>query len=65
MKYMKEAKRSNMKIGVGSIVTAKIEEMEEKTREGISRRTNNEAMCCVKAMVGKKKFILQFKDRKK
>ena len=53
MKYMKEAKQSNMKIRVGSTVTAKIEEMEEKTREGRIRMTRKEVK-------GKNKFLVQF-----
>ena len=62
---MKEKKQIKTKIGVGSIVKAKVRNMEEKTREGRSRRTRKEATCCIHAMVGKKKFVVQFEDGQK
>ena len=62
MKEMKETKRRNTKVDVGTLVTAKVREMEEKTRDGRSRRTRKEAVGCVEAMVGNKKFLVRFKD---
>ena len=56
MKERKKEKWVMMKIGVGSAVTAKIGEMEEKTMEGRSRRMRGEVVDCVRAVVGKKKF---------
>ena len=46
MKEMKEAKRSKNMIVVGFVVTAKVREMEEKTREGRSRRARKEMVGC-------------------
>ena len=53
------------KNGVGSIVKAKVGELGEVTREGRSRSTRKEVMGCVQDVVGKKKFPVQFKYRKK
>ena len=57
---MKEKDRIKTKIGVGSLVKAKVRKMEENTREGRSRRTRKEVVGCVEAVVGKKKFLVQF-----
>ena len=46
-----------MKIAMGSIVTAKVGEMEEKTKDGRSTRNGKEVMGCFQACMGKKKFI--------
>ena len=55
---MKEKKHNNMKIRVGSVVKAKAGEMEEKKREGRSRRMRKLVMGCVHAVVGKKRFVI-------
>ena len=44
MKNMKEKKLINTKIGMGSVVKAKVREMEEETRGGRSGRTNKEVV---------------------
>ena len=41
---------------------AKIGEMEENTRDGRSRRMSKYVVVCFQAMVGKKKFLVQFED---
>ena len=46
IKERKEAKRGKMKVVVGSVVTAKVGEIEEKTREGRSRRMRKEVVGC-------------------
>ena len=51
-----------MKIVVGSVVTAKVGEMENNKREGRIRRTRNEVVGCVKAVVGNKNYQIQFED---
>ena len=65
VKEIKEAKRSNMKIGVGSVVTAEVGKAEEETREGRSRGAMREVVACVHASVWKKKFLVQYEDRQK
>ena len=44
---------------------AKIGEMEDNTREGKSRRMRKLVVVCVQAMVGEKKFLVQFEDCQK
>ena len=39
--------------------------MEEKAREGIIRRMRKDMVVFVHFVVGKKKFLVQFKDRQK
>ena len=62
---MKEKKRIKPKIGVGSLVKAKVVKMEEKTREGRSSRMSKWLVGCVQAVVGKEKLLVQFKDGQK
>ena len=52
-------KQTKTKIGVGSVVKAKVGELEKTTREGRSRRMRKDVLVCVQAMVGKKKFLIQ------
>ena len=47
-------------IGVGSVVKAKVIEMEENTTYKISRGVSKEAVRCVQALLGKKKLLGQF-----
>ena len=62
MKKIKETTWSKMKTGVGSFVTAEVEEAEENTMEGRSRGVMSQVVGCVQALVGKKKFIVQSED---
>ena len=48
--------RGNNKIGVGSMATSKVGEMEQKAKLGRSRRLRKEVAGCVKAIAGKKRF---------
>ena len=57
---MKEKKRINTKIEEGSVVKEKVGAMEENTREGISNRMRKYVVVCVQAVVGKKRFLVQF-----
>ena len=56
-----EKKRNKTNIGVGSVVKAKVGEMEENIGEGRIKRTRKELMGCVQAVVGKKKLVVQLK----
>ena len=47
-------------IGVGSVVKAKVGELEKITREGRSRRMRKEVVVCVQSVVGKNKFLVLF-----
>ena len=58
----KEKKRIKPKIRAESLVNAKVGNTEEKTREGRSRRMRKEMVVCLQAVVGKKKFLVQFED---
>ena len=40
---------------------ARVRDMEENTRTGRSRRMRKNVACCVQAVVGKKKLLVQFK----
>ena len=62
---MKEKKRIKKHIGVGSVVQAKVGEMDDKKREGRTRMTRKEVVVCVQSVVGKKKFLVLFEDGKK
>ena len=53
-------KQTKTKIGVGSVVNAKVGDLNKITREGRSRRTRKEVVECVHIVVGKKKFLVQF-----
>ena len=46
---------------MGSVVTSKVGYMEEKNREGRIRRMRKEVVGCSQAVMGKKKFLVQFK----
>ena len=50
------------KIGVGSNVKKMVGGMEESTREVRSRKLSKEVVECVQYVVGKKKFLFQFRD---
>ena len=58
-------KKTKAKIGVGSVVKAKVGELEKITREGRSRRTTKEVVGCVYRMVGKNKLLVLLKDGNK
>ena len=55
-------KQNKTKIGVGSVVKAKVGESEKIKREGRSRRMRKYVVGCVQSVVGKKKLLVQFKD---
>ena len=57
---MKGKRHNKTKITVGSILQAKVGELEKTTREGRSRRTRKEAVGCVQSAVGKKNFLVLF-----
>ena len=48
-------------IGVGSVVKAKVGELDNTTKEGRSRRMRKEVVGCVQIVVGKKKFRVLLK----
>ena len=48
---MKMTKQTKTKIGVGSVVKAKVGELEKITREGSSRRTGKELVGCFHIVV--------------
>ena len=60
MKEMNHKKHIKMNIGLGSVVKAEVRYIEEKTREGRIKMTSKEVLRCVQAVVGKKKFLVQF-----
>ena len=62
---MKMTKQTKTKIGVGSVVKAKVGELEKIIREGIIRRTRKEVVGCVHSVVGKNKFLILFEDGQK
>ena len=62
---MMENKRIKTKIEVGYVVKAKVVDMEDKTREGRTRSMRKEVLGCVQAVVGKKKFLVTFKNGNK
>ena len=49
-------KHTKTKIGVGSVIKAKVRELENITREGRQRRMRKEVVVCVQSVLGKKKF---------
>ena len=57
---MKEKKRSKKKIGVGSLVKAKVRNMEENTREGGIRSMRKDVVGFVQSLVGKNEFLFKF-----
>ena len=58
-------KKTKNKIGVGSVVKARVGELENITREGRSRRTRKDVVGCVQSGVGFKNFPVQFEDGQK
>ena len=58
-------KQTKTKIGVMSVVKAKVGDLESIKREGRSRRMRKEVVGCVKSVVGKKNFLVQFDDGQK
>ena len=63
--WMKMTKQTKTKIGVGSVVKAKVGELENITREGRSRRMRKEVVGCVQHVVGGNKFLVLFEDGQK
>ena len=59
---MKVKKQNKTKIRVGSVVNAKVGDLEDITREGRGIRMSKEVVGCVHAVVGKNKFLVQFED---
>ena len=53
-------KQTKTKIGVGSVVKAKVGELEKITREGRSRRMRKNVVVCVQSVVGKTEFLVLF-----
>ena len=58
-------KQTKTKIGVGSVVKAKVGELEKITREGISSRMMKEVVGCVHSVVGNNKFLVLFEHGQK
>ena len=61
----KENNRIESNTGVGYLAKIKVVKIEDNTTEGRRSRIRKEGVVCVQAKVGKKKFIVQFKDGKK
>ena len=57
---MKEKNQNKTKMGVGSVVKAKVGEIEENTREERIRRISKEVVGCVHAIVVKNILLSQF-----
>ena len=62
---IKDKKRIKTKIGVGSVVKAKVGDMEEEKGDGRSRRMRKEVVGCVQAVVCNKRCLVQFEYGKK
>ena len=58
-------KQTKTKIVVGSVVKAKIGELEKITRKVRSRRMRKEVVGCVQSVVGKNNFLVLFEDGQK
>ena len=58
-------KHTNMKIGVGSVVKAKVVQLEKITREGRSRSMRKDVVVCVHIVMLKNNFLYQFEDEHK
>ena len=58
-------KHTKTKIRVGSVVKAKVGELEKITSEGRIRRIRKKVVGCLWSVVRKKIFLLQIKDGKK
>ena len=57
---MELKKQTKTKIGVESVVKAKVGELENITSEGRISMTRKEVVECVHIVVSKKKFLVQF-----
>ena len=55
-------KQTKTKIGVGSVVKAKVGELDKITREVRIRRTRKYVVGYFHSVLGNKKFLTQFKD---
>ena len=58
-------KQTKTKIVVGSVVKAKVGELDMITRKGRSRRMRKEVVVCVHSVLGKNKFLVLFEDGQK
>ena len=54
---MEENKRVKTKIGVGSVVKAKVGEMGDNIREGRSRSISKDVVVCAQAVLSNKKIL--------
>ena len=59
------AEQTNTKVVVGSVVKAKVGELENITRKVRTRRMRKEVVGCVQSVVGKNNFLVLFKDGQK
>ena len=50
---------------VGSVVKAKVGELEKITRKGRTRRMSKDVVGCVQGVVGKNNFLVLFEDGQK
>ena len=50
------------KIVVGTVVKAKIDELEEEVRVGSSRRMRKELTCVVQGVSGRRSFLVRFQN---
>ena len=57
-KEMMDKKFIKMKIGVGSVVKAKVREIEDNTKEGRIWSMSKEVVGCVQAVVANKTFLV-------
>ena len=62
---MEIKKQTKTKIGLGSVVKAKVGELENITREGRSRRMRKDVVGCVQSVVGRKNLLFLFEDGQK
>ena len=53
-------KQTKTKIGVRSVVKAKVGESDNTTREGRRRDTSKDVVVCFQGVVGKNKFLVKF-----
>ena len=53
-------KQNKTKIGLWSVVKAKVVDLEKITREGKIRSIRKKLVGCLQTVEGKKKFLLQF-----
>ena len=62
---MEMKKQTKTKIGVGSVVKAKVGELGKITREVRSSRMSKEGLGYFQSVVGKNNFLIQFEDWQK